>query len=155
MKALKKAGVASACHILLADPGGGVGMECSHVDVLELLMSNGGVVTHTNHFVREHPGVEDTLALADSPARLDRINHLVDGLERRGQAGLGLQEVRDLLKDEDNYPASICRAQTESSTVATLFSITMDLGRRYADVKFGRPSEVTESIRLEAAERVQ
>ena len=43
--ALEKAGVARSCHILLADAGGGIGLECSHKDVVLLQMSDCGVVT--------------------------------------------------------------------------------------------------------------
>jgi isopenicillin-N N-acyltransferase like protein len=52
--ALEKAGVASACHILVADKTGGTGIECSSEDVVKLEMNREGIVIHTNHYVLEH-----------------------------------------------------------------------------------------------------
>jgi len=46
---LEKSGVASACHILVADKTGGTGLECSSEDIMRLEMNERGVVAHTNH----------------------------------------------------------------------------------------------------------
>ena len=142
VKALTEAGVASACHILVADPGGSIGLECSHKDIIQLPMSKQGVVTHTNHFIKPHPGVVDTLQFEDSPVRLERIDQLV------AKGELGFEEINKILEDEDGFPTSICRAPTEKSTVATLFSIVMDLGKKRAKVRIGRPCGTEETIEI-------
>ena len=139
---LQKAGVASACHILVADTMGGVGLECSHLQITELPMSEGGTVTHTNHFVANHPGVQEKLQFKDTFARLERINHLIHTVSPSAET------VSSLLRDEDGFPTAICRQRTDDSTVATLFSIVMDLGQLRAIVKIGRPIEDGELIHL-------
>ena len=143
---LQRAGVASACHILVADASGGIGLECSDQDIVMLLMSDEGLLTHTNHFVETHPGVVDSMQLKDSPGRLDRINDLVKSTQP------DINQIAKLLEDEEDFPTSICRERTEDSTVATLFSIVMDLGKTRAEVKLGRPCKPEEVIELNPSE---
>ena len=133
--ALTTAGVASACHITVADAvTGGLGLECSAADVVPLPMSAQGVCTHSNHFVSAHAdGAKDANMLLDSPARLERIRTLV-----AQEAKPDVEVVERLLRDEDGFPSSICRAATEKSSLETLFSVWMDLGERRARVKMGR-----------------
>lgn len=133
---LEKAGVASACHILVADDSGGIGLEWGATDLVHLRMAN-GVVTHTNHYIEPHQVQETKIAFPDSPFRLARIRELI---QKVGPEPTALK-IEEMLQDEKNYPASICRAETEKSTVATLFSIVMDLPAREAHVKIGRPVE--------------
>ena len=142
VKRLTDAGVASACHILVADEGGSVGLECSHQDIVRLPMSAKGSLTHTNHFVDTHPGVDDLLQLKDSPDRLGRINSLVQSCQPNAE------QISKILEDQDGFPTSICREQTEESTVATLFSIVMDLGKRRATVRLGKPCRPSEFVEL-------
>jgi isopenicillin-N N-acyltransferase-like protein len=139
---VRRDGIASSCHILLADALGAVGVEASHRDIVELPMSDNGVITHTNHFIKEHPGVEERFDLPDTKNRLKRINQLVDGVQGPLDAVAedGSCPMDDFLIDEDGYPVSISRAPTKESTVATLFSITMDLEKRKGGVVLGRPS---------------
>lgn len=140
VKKLQKVGVASACHILVADPTGGIGLECSCNDMAMLPMSDKGVVTHTNHFVKEHAGVEDNMHWVDSPPRLKRIDKLIGTIDPQ------VETIASLLKDEEGFPTSICREHTEDSTVATLFSIVMDLGSGLAKLTTGRPSKPEEHV---------
>ena len=137
LEKLTKAGVASSCHILLADSTGSVGLECSHRDVVQLPMSDHGIITHTNHFLERHPGVEDRIYLRDSPVRLARINHLLGA----HNGPIDANAIEEMLKDEEGYPVGICREGTEESTVATLFSIVMELHKKTALVIMGRPVE--------------
>ncbi|KAL8841482.1 MAG: hypothetical protein Q9170_000945 [Blastenia crenularia] len=141
--ALQHAGVASSCHILVADPHGGSGLECSAVDLVVLPMSSKGVVTHTNHYIDEHPGVEDEPDLKDTYARLERITELIKF------AKPDLRSVQTLLEDDRGYPASINRQRTDNSSVMTLFSIVMDLPGHSAEVRVGRPSEADETLKLQ------
>lgn len=148
---LTRYGVASACHILIADPTGSEGLECSAKDISKIQMGNAvektpRVVTHTNHFIRPHcQGVEDKVYLPDSVPRLTRIRELV---AHRGH-DLGMEDIADMLKDEEGYPSSICRAASDTYQVATLFSIVMDLVRKQAIVKVGRPAAPQGMIRLQ------
>ncbi len=139
---LTKAGVASAGHITVADPSGGIGLECSHADIVLLPMPSSGILTHTNHFVTQHPGVEEKLQWQDSLLRLTRIGKLMETTEP------SLENVASLLKDEAGLPTAICRDKTHDSTVATLFSIRMDLGTRIAEVTVGRPIQPEEHLKL-------
>ena len=138
---LQKTGVASACHILVADPRKAVGLECSHVDIVELPTKS--ILTHTNHFIKPHAKVEDKFAFADSPVRLKRIDKLIQNRSRRLDATetLKIEDVRSLLQDQEDSPTAICRSRTEESTVATLFNIVMDLTKRNAQVVVGKPSQ--------------
>ena len=133
----KAGGVASACHILVADSTGGVGLECTHLGIAKLPMSPEGVVTHTNHLVGEHAQIDERCSMLDSFFRLERINHLVAS----GEDDPSDTDIASMLEDEKNFPASINRAQTEDSTVATLFRIVMDLKAKSATVTWGRPSK--------------
>ncbi|CAO1603387.1 hypothetical protein XANCAGTX0491_006976 [Xanthoria calcicola] len=140
--ALQEAGVASSCHILVADPEGGTGIECSSVDIVLIPMCNKGLVIHTNHFVHEHPGVAENVLFKDSGARLTRISELVKTVRP------DVVSVRRLLEDQDGYPTSINRQPTHGSTIATLFSIVMQLDKGYADVRVGRPTEAERYLKL-------
>ncbi|MCJ1404784.1 hypothetical protein MMC11_008010 [Xylographa trunciseda] len=141
---LQAAGVASSCHILIADPTGGVGVECSNVDIVELPANTGGIVIHTNHYVKDHPGVRECIDLPDSVTRLDHIEKLISNY----QDGPTTKAVSEMLKDEQNYPVSICRAETEKSTTATLFCIIMKLDEKLATVTVGRPISSVEMLVL-------
>ncbi|EXJ80960.1 hypothetical protein A1O3_07248 [Capronia epimyces CBS 606.96] len=133
---LRQIGVASACHITIADAStGGTGFECTAHDIVEIPMDQNGICTHSNHLVKQHK-VEGTLFVQDSPFRLERIQELIRGVNKPSVQNLG-----EILKDEKNYPAAICRALGEKSTSATLFSIVMDLKQGFARVKMGRPTE--------------
>ena len=137
---LQKGGVASACHILVADPQEAIGLECSHLDIVELPTNN--ILTHTNHFIKPHP-VEDKTAFADSPVRLRRINELIRerGEELDGSKALTAESIRSFLEDTQNSPTAICRSQTADSTVATLFNIVMNLKKPSAEVVVGKPTQ--------------
>lgn len=146
---LEKYGVASACHILLADETGGTGLECSSEDIVRLEMDKDGIVTHTNHYVLEHhPSIiEAQYWLPDTGYRLRRIDELVAAVKiKRG--GPSQEVVEELLRDEtEGDGAAICRAIGEDKR-ATLFGIVMDLGSKKARVSVGRPSNPTATLVL-------
>ena len=142
-EALRSAGVASACHIQVADKeAGAIGFECSSTDIKELEMNDRGITTHSNHFVENH-GVDEPSMWQDSPPRLARIGELLKGVRKTS-----MQSLAELLKDEQGFPASICRAEKGSSTSETLFSIVMNLTEGFANVKMGRPTEDGEEFQL-------
>lgn len=143
--ALRESGVAAAAHIQIADKDNGtIGFECTSADIVEMPMDSRGICTHSNHLVKDHT-IEDKLLLPDSPSRLERIGELIKTVEKPT-----LESLAELLKDEQNYPTAINRAQTEKSSIETLFSIVMDLKQRHAIVKMGRPTEGGEILELRA-----
>jgi isopenicillin-N N-acyltransferase-like protein len=145
--ALRKTGLASACHITIADSStGGIGFECTALDIVEMPMEQDGQLpgtcTHSNHLVKKHK-VEEKAFLIDSPFRLDRIQEL---MKNTGKPSL--EGISEMLKDDKNYPTAINRAVGEKSTSQTLFSIVMDLRKGFARVKMGRPTEDGEVFEL-------
>lgn len=142
---LTKSGIASSCHIQIADAStGGIGLESTAYDTVLMRQNLAGVITHSNHFVLKHSTECANKALPDSPGRLARIQELLK--ESREEPSMA--EVRELLKDERNYPTAICRAPTEKSSLATLFSVVMDLKDGFGMVKMGRPTEGGQEIVL-------
>jgi len=146
---LKKAGVASACHILVADATGGTGLECSSDDLVKLEMDGEGIVTHTNHYILKHKEsvVESPDWLPDTRFRLERINQLLNEAKEEEPS---MEVAAMLLKDEmEGDGAAICRsAKSEKDDLATLFSIVMDLGSKRAKAAVGRPTSSTETLVL-------
>lgn len=141
-------GVAGSAHILVADPTGAVGLEFAggRGRIGEVGPDPGGRVVHTNHLLLEHPGVEEPGWLPDSGERLERIRVLTDGDVLTGK--VDIKKVVELFKDEEGFPCSINRLQVSEGESQTLFTIVMDLGRREALVKVGRPTEDGEEIEL-------
>lgn len=152
----KLGGVAGSAHILVADAGSGAaGLECTpggaaECGIRELAMDARGRVVHTNHLVLAHgPGVEENMWLADSPARLARMEKLSGDLvvaQDGGEVDFG--GLMELFKDEEGYPHSINRKADGKAGSETLFTIIMDLTERKGLVKFGRPTEDGEQITL-------
>ncbi|TAQ87143.1 hypothetical protein B7494_g4550 [Chlorociboria aeruginascens] len=144
---LIREGVASACHILVADPTGGVGLECSSEDISRLEMDGDGKIVHTNHYVLKHKeGVKGIIWPPDTRFRLGRVTELLNAMEERES---GWRSVQRVLSDGmEGDGAAICRALGKDGLV-TLFSIMMDLRGRKADVMVGRPSEPKGRLLLE------
>ena len=146
-EALRKTGVAAACHITIADDStGAIGFECTALDIVEMPMETDGQLrgthTHSNHLIKKHK-LEGTLFLNDSPFRLERIQQLMREIGKPSMQG-----ISEMLKDEKNYPTSMNRAVGEKSTSASLFSIVMDLKQGFAKVKMGRPTEAGEVFEM-------
>jgi isopenicillin-N N-acyltransferase like protein len=146
--ALEKWGVASACHILVADATGGTGLECSSEDIVHLEMDARGVVSHTNHYVLPHTeGVLEKKGwLPDTDFRLGRVGDLLEGVKESSEDVLW-----GIFRDEvEGDGASICRKRKEASgghgAIASLFGIVMDLGEKKAEVLVGRPIDPTEKL---------
>lgn len=141
-------GVAGSAHILVADPAGAVGLEFAggRERIGEVGPDAGGRVVHTNHLLLEHPGVEEPGWLPDSGERLERIRVLTDGDVLTGK--VDIKKVVELFKDEEGFPCSINRLKVSEGESQTLFTIVMDLGRKEALVKVGRPTEDGEEIEL-------
>ncbi|TVY33954.1 Acyl-coenzyme A:6-aminopenicillanic-acid-acyltransferase 40 kDa form [Lachnellula subtilissima] len=126
---IEKWGVASSCHILVADTTGGTGLECSSEDIVRLEMDEVGVVAHTNHYVLPHKkGVVEKVWLPDTKFRLRKAGESLKGKQPSDDV------LWEIFRDEvEEDGASICRKQTEvvgPNALATLFGIVMDLGRK-------------------------
>ncbi|EFE29555.1 acyl-CoA:6-aminopenicillanic-acid- acyltransferase, putative [Trichophyton benhamiae CBS 112371] len=138
---LGKVGVASACHITIADYTGGTGLECSSMDIAWLNMgdfmeSRPDIITHTNHFVHNHKnGLKSVMFMPDSEARLARLRELLAQSGPKPE----FERIEEILKDEKGYPTSICRQAKGENTTSTLFSIIMNLRQLKATVIVGRP----------------
>jgi isopenicillin-N N-acyltransferase-like protein len=142
-KALRKVGVAAAIHMTVADAStGAVGFECTALDIVEMPMDRDGICTHSNHLVEEHK-VRGTSFLDDSAFRLNRIQELTRGIDTPT-----MENLSEMLKDEENYPAAICRDVGVTDGLQTIFSIVMDLKHGVARVKLGRPTEDGEVFEL-------
>jgi isopenicillin-N N-acyltransferase like protein len=142
---LEEYGIASACHMLIADATGGIGLEWSSTDVQKCTMNDAEQVFHSNHYLLDHPGTNnDTKWLKDSSYRVTRIEELakmIDGMPTK-------ESLFEIFKDEGNFPGSICRAQKAPSESASLFNIIMDLKARTADVTLGRPMQPEDYVHL-------
>jgi isopenicillin-N N-acyltransferase like protein len=141
---LEKYGIASSCHMLIADARGGIGLEWSSTGVQKCTMNSSKQVFHSNHYTKPHPGVEDTNWLADSTYRLTRVEELCKRLSDRPVP----REIFEIFTDESNLPGAICRVQTGKSGSASLFNIVMDLQGRFANVTFGRPVQPEGTVHL-------
>ncbi|KAF2210341.1 hypothetical protein CERZMDRAFT_19266, partial [Cercospora zeae-maydis SCOH1-5] len=150
VRELETIGIASACHMLIADVSGPIGLEWSAKGVKKIEMNGKGQVFHSNHFLAKHPeGVEDTDWLEDSRFRMGRIEELVKKVEER-KAGEepGWEDVRGIFRDEENWPGAICRSANGKSKSQTLFNIVMELRGKKAKVIAGRPTAGGEEIEL-------
>lgn len=155
IETLEKAGVASACHILIADKTGGTGMECSAQDIVQLPMNGKGIVTHTNHMIVSHIEgvVEEPDWLPDTRFRFQRIGELLTAAKEEVPS-LGL--VEKMLEDEQEFwgnGAAICRSEKIGvdgvKGLATLFSVVMDLKSVKGRVKVGRSARPDEKVEFD------
>lgn len=142
---LEAHGVASSCHMLIADATGGVGLEWSSKDLRKIEMNASKQVFHTNHYLATHDeGVVDTVWLKDSLVRVVRVEELC---KRLGDSP-SHDEVAGVFKDEEGLPTSICRNERDGSATGTLFNIVMELGKKRATVTLGRPVDAEEQFDL-------
>ena len=145
VRQLTERGIASSCHIQIADRTGGVGLENTAFDTVFMEQDTTGLICHSNHFVMQHSEECANKALPDSVDRLKRIQELLQETVKEKPNMAGLQA---LLRDEKGYPTAICRAPTKDSSLKTLFSVVMDLREGYAVVKMGRPTEGGQEVEL-------
>lgn len=142
---LEKDGIASACHMLIADEAGSIGLEWSSAEVQKCTMNSSNQVFHSNHYLLKHQKVgQDTNWLEDSSYRVSRIEELANKVQ--GQPTK--DKLFEIFKDESNYPGAICRTQKGKSRSASLFNIIMDLKAKRADVTLGRPVDPDDFVQL-------
>ncbi|KIV79651.1 hypothetical protein PV11_07199 [Exophiala sideris] len=135
--------IASAQHILLADPSGPVSLELTPLSDTHIPPDSQGIVCHTNHLVgngdcREQPW-------ADSPFRLARMQELIQQLARSDTPVDGAHLRETVFSDTLNAPYGICRqddpGMPPERQSSTLFCIVMRLGvsTPSAEVVWGQP----------------
>ncbi|KAI0145259.1 AAT-domain-containing protein [Xylariaceae sp. FL1272] len=139
VRAIKAAGVAGSGHILIGDPTGSTGLECTSQWVKEIRMDEKNQIFHTNHLILD----DGPPWLADSSARLTRVRELTSRM-----SDPELNSITQVLADTEGYPTSINRKQEGPSNVETLFTIIMNLTAKSALVTFGRPTEAREVVSL-------
>ncbi|KAL2208521.1 isopenicillin-N N-acyltransferase [Sarocladium strictum] len=153
VKRVKEVGVAASSHILIASPDEALGIECSHAD-MQFLPPVNGVYTHANHWLVKHTTstgqvMSEAVFVPDSPLRQARLDELLAANSVSEVTEVAMGDVEDILKDEVNYPGSICRdAGEDGKGLTTLFSIIMDLRSKIARVKIGRTTEAIEDFVL-------
>ena len=139
-------GIASCCHILLADPEGPRSLELSPKGNVYISPNAQGIVCHSNHFIENRYVEESTDWLKGSPIRLERIRKLTSELADGAKAVNG-GVLRDrVFSDLYNAPQAICCQEDPARPVetrsSTLFCIVMRLvaGRTpSAEVVWGKP----------------
>ncbi|THU98532.1 AAT-domain-containing protein [Dendrothele bispora CBS 962.96] len=145
LSSLESFGVASAQHILIADPSGPLSLELAPVGKAVLQPNSDGFVAHTNHFL-ENKFVDEPLWLANSPIRLNRINELTSKLVSDKQAINGAILRERIFSDTYNAPGSICCQEDPTRPIetrsSTLFCIVMKFVKGQkptAEVVWGKP----------------
>ncbi|KAL1913782.1 hypothetical protein Sste5344_000049 [Sporothrix stenoceras] len=146
---LKRSGVAAAIHILVADATGATSIEASARDlVLRDTDLDGPRLAHSNHFLHPHDERVPLMVTPDeSVQRVQRAAALMEA-EAARVYGPGLTMFEKILEDENNGPLGINKAGTNAEPLRTLFSIVMDLDKRVATARFGRPTAQSERLLL-------
>lgn len=138
-------GIASAQHLLLADPAGPISMELSPRGDSYISPDEDGVVCHSNHLI-ENRHVDERPWLSGSPIRLDRIRMLTARLAKSGATVDDKILRTEIFSDKFNAPQAICCEENPERPIetrsSTLFCIVMKLveGKRpTANVVMGMP----------------
>lgn len=145
VSALKAVGTAGSGHILVSDPHGATGLECTSTEIKELGLSGSGIV-HTNHFIHDDLFTGDLSWLPDSHDRFQRMQEMLG--EKTSSCPASSSLLFELFKDEHGGDGGINRRQAGVSEAATLFNIIMDLSKKEAIVTVGRPTEFSEQVKL-------
>lgn len=147
--------LASAQHILIADPEGPVGLELSPVGSVRIKPNENGIICHTNHFIRNR-FVDEPPWLSGSPIRLDRMRKLTRELVANNETVTGEVLRKKIFSDTFNAPQSICcqedHLRPSPTRNSTLFCIVMKFAhgtRPMAEVVWGKPgSEEGDAISM-------
>ena len=133
---LRKVPLASNGNYVLCDAAGILDIEATTAGP-EVLKNDGkGFLTHTNHYVCSRYAKKENFdqSWKDSFPRLDRMNSLLAAK----RDSITVDDLKKYLSDHSGYPASICRHDRESCTVA---SIIAEPSRRQMHVAVANPCE--------------
>jgi isopenicillin-N N-acyltransferase-like protein len=144
VEAIRKAGVAAAIHILVADMSGISSIEASSVDLVIHELIN-GKIAHANHFLFPHA----LKGNSDVPESVERMKRMTVLIEKLGDGvPLAMEPLERILEDEHNAPFGINKAGNLKEPLRTLLSIVMDLKSKSAHLRCGRPKKGSEVILL-------
>lgn len=142
VNAVKRAKRAIPANIMLTTPQGPADLEVTLEQVHVLQDAAAGGVTHANHC--RHPELQAMSRqfpeLIQSHERQRRIDRLLD--QRQGRSGV--DEVKQLLRDHDGFPHSICRHPNRDPKTGfweTVFSVIIEPEARQMHVSRGTPCE--------------
>jgi len=140
--AVERAERAIPANIMLATPQGPADLEVTLDGVHVLDGSSSGRVTHANHC--RHPELlalnEQFPELIQSHERQRRIDELLDRPSQESQ----LDEVKQLLRDHEGHPRSICRHANDDPKTGfweTVFSVIIEPAARRMHISRGQPCE--------------
>ncbi|KAH8899035.1 AAT-domain-containing protein [Thozetella sp. PMI_491] len=142
---IQSVGVAGSGHILVADSTGSTGLECTSRGIKLLTPDSSGRIVHSNHMLLEHAGIDAPPWLPDSFGRIKRMRRLVAEVKTESPT---FDEIFELYKDQEGYPAAINRQAQGDITSSTLFNIIADLTQKKGTVRFGRPTEFTDEVSI-------
>lgn len=140
--AVGRAERAIPANIMLITPQGPADLEVTLDGVHVLHGNSSGQVTHTNHC--RHP---DLLALNEQFPELIQSHERqrrIDALLSIPNQAAHLEELKQLLRDHEGYPRSICRHPNEDPKTGfweTVFSVIIDPGKRQMHVSRGKPCQ--------------
>jgi isopenicillin-N N-acyltransferase-like protein len=142
VEAVRRADRAIPANIMLITPQGPADLEVTLEGVHVLQDDALGGVTHANHC--RHPDLQvintQFPELIQSHDRQRRIDHLLD-LPRRSP---DLEELKELLRDHEGHPRSICRHVNDDPQTGcweTIFSVIIEPQSRRMHVSRGTPCE--------------
>ena len=133
---------AIAGNLMLATPQGPADLEITLDEVRVLTGDGSGLVTHTNHCL--HPDLlainDEFPELIESRPRKRRVDQLFSDLDSRTD----VESLKDVLRDHDNHPKSICRHENDhpqNGFWTTVFSIIMEADAGRVHVCRGNPCQ--------------
>ncbi|OAQ89005.1 N-terminal nucleophile aminohydrolases (Ntn hydrolases) [Purpureocillium lilacinum] len=135
LRQLQDIGMASSAHFLIGDATTAVGLEFTSSTFAQVPVNNAGFVVHANHMLLTHPGIYEPHWLDDSAPRVETMER---NIIAAGE--VSWDRFRTLFEDETGYPCAINRAAEGKGEFPTLFNICIDLRRRAAVVRVGRPT---------------
>ncbi|KAH7303420.1 hypothetical protein B0I35DRAFT_485226 [Stachybotrys elegans] len=145
LEKIEAVGLAGSSHILLGDSTGPTGLDCTSIGFAEIPADDQGRVVHANNLILKHEGVFEPLWLEDSPKRTARLTELAT--KELGDKA-SFEEILELFKDEQGFPASINRRQRGNNDSNTLFNVVYDVTERKGIISMGRPTEIEEQIQI-------
>lgn len=141
IEAVRRADRAIPANIMLTTPQGPADLEVTIEEVYLLRDEANRCVTHTNHC--RHPQLqamaEKYSELIQSHERQQRIDRLLEA-----QCSPGLEEVKELLRNHEGFPYSLCRHPNDDPQTGgwqTTFSVIIEPEDRCMHVSRGTPCE--------------
>ena len=129
-----------AANIMLSTPQGPANLEITIDDVHVLRPEKFEWISHTNHCIHS-----DLLSINDEFPELiqsyDRKRR-IDNLIASNDSEIELESIKNLLRDHQDYPTSICRHQNDLDEYGfweTVFSIILEPSKQRMHVSRGTP----------------